>query len=187
MTQRERLYRQQILREAEGYVELLQLAEDRGVLSDDLRDRLAQRALKRLRQTRFVGRLLSRALLLEGQALRLMGRYREAIGPLTRSAELDSENIHVWLALGWCYKRLGRLDLAIESLEQAMPVGNDEAIVHYNLACYWSLAGNRDLALRYLSQALSLDPRYRDLVDDEPDFNPIRHDPEFQSIVALGV
>ncbi len=187
MTQRDRLYRQQVLREAEGYIELLLLAEARYGLPQELRDRIAQRALRLLRRTRFVGRMLSRALLLEGQALRLLGRYREAVGPLVRSSELDAQNLHVWLALGWCYKRLGRLDLAIEALEQAMPVANDEAIVHYNLACYWSLAGNRALALRYLSQALSLDPRYRDLIEEEPDFNPIRHDPEFQSIVGIQV
>ncbi len=43
-------------------------------------------------------------------------------------------------ALGWCYKRLARLDLAIHSLEQALVDDPECALLHYNLACYSSLA-----------------------------------------------
>jgi tetratricopeptide (TPR) repeat protein len=187
MVEHDRIRRQQVLREVEGYLELLQVGQGRFSLPPEQRDRLAQCALDRLRDVRFFGRTQAAALLLEGQALRLMERYREAIEPLTRSSQLDRNNIHVWLALGWCYKRLGRLDLAIQSLEEALRVRSEEAIIHYNLACYWSLAGNRKLAVRYLSQALDLDPSYRELVGEEPDFDPIRNDPEFQLLVGVEV
>jgi hypothetical protein len=58
-------------------------------------------------------------------------------------------------------------------------------VVQYNLACYWSLAGGKRRALDYLARALALDSRYRDMVHDERDFDPIRSDPEFQALAAM--
>ena len=46
---------------------------------------------------------------------------------------------------------LGRLDLAIETLQDALDIEPGEAILHYNLACYWSLANNVQLALDFLA------------------------------------
>ncbi|HEY2413907.1 MAG TPA: hypothetical protein VGI40_16770, partial [Pirellulaceae bacterium] len=60
-------------------------------------------------------------------------------------------------------------------------------IVHYNLACYWSLAGNVKLAVAYLSQAFDLEPEYRDLVQHEADFDAIRNHPHFQALTAVIV
>ncbi len=126
-------------------------------------------------------------LYLTGQAYRVMNRYHEAVPPLTAAAELDPENIFIWLALAWCYKRISRLDLAIEALESALAADEREAILHYNLACYWSLAGNPTIALQYLAQSFDIDPNFRDLVADEVDFDPIRELPDFQSLVGVIV
>jgi tetratricopeptide (TPR) repeat protein len=84
--------------------------------------------------------------------------------------------------LGWCYKRTGRLSQAIEALRTAVSAEPGEALLHYNLACYWSLAGDKRLSLRYLARSLAIDPSYRLLIDGETDFDPIRSDPEFQKL-----
>lgn len=68
-----------------------------------------------------------------------------------------------------------------------MDVEPTDALVHYNLACYLSLAGQRHRALVHLSRALSLDATLRRLVDNEPDFNSLRADPEFLSLVEMAV
>jgi Flp pilus assembly protein TadD len=113
--------------------------------------------------------------------------FREAIAPLKQAAEGSPSDMHIWLSLGWCYKRIGRVDMAIESLEEALEAEPNEAIVHYNLACYWSLAGNKRNALLFLSQSFELDPNYRDKVSGESDFDTIRHDPQFQSLTSVIV
>ena len=100
---------------------------------------------------------------------------------------MEPQNVHIRLSLGWCYKRCRRLDLAIQSLEEALESDASQAIVHYNLACYWSLAGNVKLAVAYLSQAFELDPEYRDLVAREADFDPIRNHPHFQALASVVV
>jgi len=167
----DRIRRQQLLTQAEGYLELGMAAHALGVL-------------ERCGDPRM---LPDHALYLKGQSLRELGRFREALEPLSRAAVRTPDNICVWLALGWCYKRTGKLDRAIESLEEALAAQPDDALVHYNLACYWSLAKNKRQALAYLSRALDLDDEYRLLVSGEPDFDPIRDDPAFQALVRVAV
>ena len=179
--------RQQMVREAEGYLDLAMACGDQLTLSSEPRNRLAERALCVLEQLAPSAIYKSHVAFLTGQALRVMERYQEAIGHLENAAENDGDSIHIWLALGWCYKRTGRLDLAIESLEKAMEFDDEQAIIYYNLACYWSLAGNCRWALDYLTRALEIDASFRDMVADEKDFNPIRDDPRFQELTSVIV
>ena len=171
MSPKQRLRRQQIVRRAEGYLEL----------------GMARHALDVLALWDDSEALDGRALWLRGEALRSLERYEEAISWLSRAADSLPDNIHVLLAFAWCHKRTGRVDLAIEDLDRALEVDPGEAIIHYNLACYWSLTGDKGSALRYLSQALDMDGNYRDLVHDEPDFDDLRDDPDFQTLTSVIV
>ncbi len=183
-----RIRRQQILREVEGYLELLTACEEQWSTTPEVRDQLATRAIEKLDSIGPRGGSQSRVLFLKGYALRVMERYADAVEPLHLAAELDPGNLEIWLMLGWCYKRCGQIELAIRSLEEAVDVvDGSEAIVFYNLACYFSLAKNVRLALRNLSRAFDIDPNFRDLVDDEPDFDPIRRHPEFRAIMSVIV
>ncbi len=116
-----------------------------------------------------------------------MKRFGEASESLEQASDLIPSNIHVWLALGWCLKRSGRIEKAIDALEQAREVEPTEAVIHYNLACYQSLAGNRHDAIANLMRAIELKPDFRDMVGSESDFDPIRSDPEFQAITSIIV
>jgi tetratricopeptide (TPR) repeat protein len=165
-----RIRRQQILRAAEGYLELEM-------------PRQALESLSRLAEEEFS----PIAWLLKGESLRALGECEAAIVPLRKAADEAPSDMHVWLALGWCYKRIGRLDMAIESLEEALEAAPNEAIIHYNLACYWSLAGNKRQAILFLGQALEIDPSYRDKISGETDFDAIRQDPQFRMIASVIV
>ncbi len=120
---------------------------------------------------------------LKGEALRCLDRYREALKPLEIAASLKPSDTRVALALGWCYKRTNRLAQAIDSLQRALRTHADEPLLHYNLACYWSLAGNSAKALDALSTALDLDPDLRSLIAEESDFDQLRGNPEFDRLV----
>jgi tetratricopeptide (TPR) repeat protein len=167
----DRIRRQQLVVQAEGYLEL----------------GMPRHALDVLARYGVPESLPDHALYLQGESLRAMGRFRDAVEPLSRAAQGSPDSIHVWLALGWCHKRTGRIDLAIESLEEALVAQPEDALVHYNLACYWSVANNKRQALAYLSRALDLRDDYRNLVASEPDFDTIRCDPAFQALVRVTV
>ncbi len=120
---------------------------------------------------------------LRGEALRCVDRYREAIKPLETAASIRPSDTRVALALGWCYKRTNRLTQAIVALGRALSDNPDEPLLHYNLACYWSLAGDVLKAVDALTIALDLDPELRALVSDEPDFEQLRGNPEFDRLI----
>lgn len=182
-----RLVRDRILREAEGYLELLMACPARLELAPAVRDRVALRALDALQQLDAADRHTAYGRYLQGLAYRSMERYDEAIPPLRDAAELDSDDTHALLALGWCYKRIGSLELAIEALQDALAVDENQAIIHYNLACYWSLAGNAERALEHLAISLQIDPKYRELIDRESDFDAIRQHPDFRELTSVIV
>jgi tetratricopeptide (TPR) repeat protein len=145
---------------------------------------MPEHALRSLHRHDHVVRGDARGCYLCGESLRELGRYDEAIVPLCRSLDLIPDDIHVCMALSWCYKRVGQLDVAIETLEHALSVEPGEAILHYNLACYWSLVCDRRQALRYLAEALEIDGNFRELAHGEPDFDPLRSDPLFCSLTG---
>jgi Flp pilus assembly protein TadD len=187
MSDLSRIRRQQILREAEGYLDLITVFGEKMPCHPQARDQMARRVLKTLDRIENPGGLKAHVLFLRGQALRAMDNFIDAVPLLREAAEIEPQNVHVRLSLGWCFKRCRRLDLAIQSLEEALEADASQAIVHYNLACYWSLAGNAKLAVAYLSQAFDLDADYRDLVNHEPDFDPIRNNPHFQALTTVIV
>ena len=114
-------------------------------------------------------------------------KYQDAVPVLVDAVDLAPSNVHAWMALGWCYKRTGALDEAIESLQRAHEVEPKEPLIEYNLACYYSLKGAKRQALDYLSRAISSNPALREMVSRESDFDPIRSDPEFQALVSVIV
>ena len=187
MSELQRTRRQQLLREAEGYLELIMIFADQWPPHPVSRDRLARRALDTLDRIGDPGVDLGHVLYLKGQAQRTLEEYELALRPLQEASAEEPCNIHIWLALGWCYKRLDRIDMAIESLEEALAADPTQAITHYNLACYWSLAENVDQALFHLSQAFEIDTNFRDLVAKETDFDPIRDDAGFQMLTSVIV
>ncbi|WP_460183133.1 TPR end-of-group domain-containing protein [Thermopirellula anaerolimosa] len=163
---RESVIRGKTLREAEGYL-MLGMPEH------------ALKALDRVapRKDDWLWRMY------RGEALRDLGRFAEAVPFLEEVVRLRRDRPEAYLALGWCHKRLGRIDLACADLEAALAVQPDHALVIYNLACYYSLAGRVEPALDCLRRALELEPEFRLLIPDEGDFDPIRDDPRFAAIV----
>jgi Flp pilus assembly protein TadD len=160
-----------ILREAEGYLEL----------------NMPRTALEVLARLEDAGTFRARHLKLQGEALRSLERYADALVPLSAASQLAPSDIEIWLSLGWCHKRTGHIDQAIESLERAQEVEPSQPLIQYNLACYWSLAGQKQRALEYLSRAITMKPKLRELVNEESDFDPIRDDPGFQALVSVIV
>ncbi len=175
-----------ILREAEGLLELATLFDDQFGLDQAQRTVLADLCLKTLDRVSTRGRRRLRVLYLGGQAHRLAERYRLAIADLLAAWELDPTNLHTCLALGWCHKRLGEMDLAVRALQNGLTIDSRCGILHFNLACYMSLAGQSRMAIIHLARAIELDGNFRRLAMTEADFDAIREEPGFREL-AMAV
>ncbi len=187
MTDLSRLRQQAILRHAAGYIELGELLVETDKPVPPSAARLLVRALEALDGLPDASRSSPMAQLLAGEALRALGRWQEAITPLSAVVERDPQRVEAWLGMGWCLKRLDRLPEAMDSLRRALESAPEQAILHYNLACYLSLSGDAPTAVEHLTRAITLDHRYRELSEAEKDFDPIRSDPRFVAATHLAV
>ena len=82
MSDPNRIRRQQLLRQAEGYLELITLYGERWTCAADVRDTLASRALETLERIDNPGGMKAQVLFLRGQALRAMEHFTDAVAPL---------------------------------------------------------------------------------------------------------
>ena len=140
-------------------------------------------ALRELARIRDWGPYSAEHLRLRGEILRTEKRHDEALAAFEQADKLDPDDVSTLLGIAWCLKRLDRLDDAIETMHRAYRASPKEPIVLYNIACYYSLAGDKEQALAWLGRALRMSPRFRELIPDESDFDPLRHDPDFQFMV----
>lgn len=175
------------LRRAAGYIELGELLVDGESPAPATVRVVLDRAIAELRNLPEQDRLGTAASVLEGEALRAAGDWEAALGPFARALADGRGALEAWLGIGWCRKRLGDLPAAIEALERGLEAFPRQAILLYNLACYHSLAGDVAAAVDRLTQAISLDPRFRDLTGTEHDFDPIRGDPRFVAATSVTV
>lgn len=123
---------------------------------------------------------------LRGEALRMRGDFQDALKSFEIVLQKKEDDLGVLMAMAWCFKRIDRIDKAIESMKHAYLSSPNEAVVLYNLACYYSLAGEKEDALSWLARAIRLDASFRDQVAKETDFDPIRNDPDFQYLMQLA-
>lgn len=180
MSSQRRKQNRRLFKEAEGFLELATLFDDQFPLEQDEKLKLANRCVATLDLIEEPGTRESRMLYLKGQALRLAEKYDDALEALERSQELDSSNIHTYLAMAWCFKRKDQVGLAVEAMQKALALDRTSGIAHYNMACYLALLKQSEMALAHLSKAIEIDASYRELALQETDFDPIRDDPGFR-------
>jgi len=73
----------------------------------------------------------------------------------------------------------GSWDEAFARGREAVAMAPDRGEPLYHLACYYSRAGRRETALAELSRAVALDPSLKARALEDPDFKPLRGDPDF--------
>ena len=183
--QLQRAQGRQLLREAEGYLEIVTIFEDLYGVDSEYVARLARRAIEIL--ARLERSTDQRGLLryLQGWGWLLLEEYDQALTNLHEAANWMPENTDVWLLQGRCHLQLGNLDMAVQATEEAFLANDMDARVHYQLARCWSLANSSKLAVAHLSRAIDLDAGYRDFVAGERDFDPIREDPQFVTLLSI--
>ena len=85
---------------------------------------------------------------------------------------------------GIAFQRLGHMREAIDSYKGALSVDPESSLGHYNLGQALAIVGDLQTGLPHLQKGAEGSERFRDLVLDDPDLDPVRSDPDFQALIA---
>jgi predicted Zn-dependent protease len=85
--------------------------------------------------------------------------------------------------LGGLYTRHGRVADGLRMDRKLVKLQPENATAHYNLACSLALSKRKSDALRELQQAVKLGYRDFDWMQQDPDLEGLKHDPQFQSLL----
>jgi tetratricopeptide (TPR) repeat protein len=118
-----------------------------------------------------------------------LGRTREAVATLDRAVELYPEDVQVRAGRGVLLARQGQRDAALRDAAEVLR-RDDRPFTLYQVAGIYAQtsrqqAGDRSEALRLLAQALH-GRTGLDLLDGDPDLDPVRSLPEFERIVKAA-
>jgi hypothetical protein len=85
--------------------------------------------------------------------------------------------------LGGLYTRVGRIADGLRMDRKLVRLEPDNPTAHYNLACSLALSKKRPDALRSLRKALALGYDDLDWMQQDPDLEVLKNDPEFQQLL----
>jgi serine/threonine protein kinase/tetratricopeptide (TPR) repeat protein len=108
--------------------------------------------------------------------------FRRSVKLLEDRLELNPDDARACNLLASSYANLGDADKAVELAERSLAIDPDDAMMLYNVACTYSLLGRHDEAINSLERAVDKGFGHKEWIDHDPDLNPIRDNPRFQTI-----
>jgi tetratricopeptide (TPR) repeat protein len=96
----------------------------------------------------------------------------------------DPAYIEALQILGDNYTRRGRYTEGLKIDERLSRLRPDDAVVHYNLACSYSLTSQIELAFEALDAAINLGYRDFKAMDADPDLKSLREHSQYKRIRA---
>lgn len=91
--------------------------------------------------------------------------------------------IDALISLGDAYTRRGLYEKGLEVDLRLVDLSPIDPIVHYNLACSYSLLEKQDLALKALEKSLKLGYRDINFIKEDPDLENTRKDLRFSKLI----
>ncbi|BAZ39235.1 TPR repeat-containing protein [Calothrix sp. NIES-4101] len=119
-----------------------------------------------------------------GNVLEHLQRYEDALACYNIVLKFNPNDESAWYSHGWVSYELGNYENAIASFEQALKLKPDDDSAWYNKACCYALQGDIEQVVICLRQAIQRSPnQYYQMLKTEADFDDIRHDIRFQTMM----
>jgi len=124
------------------------------------------------------------ALLNKGHALGRLGRYHDAIFCYEHVLKIEKKNVLGLINTGLCYHYLRDYDKAIAYYDMILKTYPKHSNTLYHKACSKALQDKQDESIGLLEQAISLDISFRVKARGDTDFDKIRNNERFASLVG---
>lgn len=119
----------------------------------------------------------------QGISLVNLGRYEEAIASYDHALQIEPDDYAAWNNRGVVLHILGRYEEAIASFQKSLAINPNNAGAYYNIARCHAQQNNLSFAIENLSQSIALDPELRELAKTDSDFDNIRDNPQFKTLL----
>jgi len=119
-----------------------------------------------------------------GQIYSRLQQYERALEDYTQAVTLDPNYAVAYNNRGLCYVHLDNHTQAIAEYRLAVIANPQYATAYYNAACAAGLMNNASVACTWLEKAIQLNPRYRTLAQRDTDFEYIRGNKKFQTLLV---
>jgi len=119
----------------------------------------------------------------KGATLAFQGHYDQGLTLIQQALDLNPLFVYGHFNLGLANELAGQWDPAIAAYTKALQLDNRDTWSYYGIASIYGRLGNIDKVLEYLQPAIALDPYVKEAARNEHDFNPVRDDSRFQTLV----
>lgn len=121
---------------------------------------------------------------LKGEVLsESLALHEKAVESFAAAITLDPKRSEFYNGMGLAYYRMHQNEKALSTFNQALSIDPKDATARYNEACVLALMGRGDEAVGSLRQAISLDGRLQTVALKDKDFEGIRSNAQFQTLV----
>lgn len=115
-----------------------------------------------------------------------LSQHQKAIESYADAILLDPRRSEFYNGMGLAYYRMQKHEMALNIFHKALSIDPKDATARYNQACVLSLMGRSNEALDSLKAAISLDSRLQEIASHDKDFENIRRNAQFQSLVQVS-
>ncbi|RYZ48616.1 MAG: tetratricopeptide repeat protein, partial [Proteobacteria bacterium] len=121
---------------------------------------------------------------LKGEVLsESLSQHEKAVESFAAAITLDPKRSEFYNGMGLAYYRMRQNEKALSTFNIALSIDPKDATARYNEACVLALMGRGDEAVGSLKQAISLDGRLQTVALKDKDFEGIRTNAQFQTLV----
>jgi tetratricopeptide (TPR) repeat protein len=110
--------------------------------------------------------------------------YEAALEDLNKAIELDGKKVNYFRDRGFNHYQTGNFSQALKDYLKACEINPFDASAHYNAACLFGFYQNKADLILHLREALVLDMNFKNQALTEKDFDWIRNDPDFKTLLA---
>ena len=110
-------------------------------------------------------------------------KYDEVVSEYKKIIETSPNIVYGYSGLGEVYKEQGKLDDALAEFKKVIEIEPNNGWGYYSVSCVYSLKKETKQAIEFLQKTIDLNESFIEYSRGDPDFDNIRHTPEFQQLI----